>query len=130
MQFLQTLNELLEHVKGVERETISLTQEAQLRMVRFLEKNKLQVDDETLEAMQYQDIISQQLNATIEAIENAQEHISYFVHAFNQDDAIAAQSIEKMHSKLTNALDKAKEKHSSFSGKMNRADDDDGIEFF
>lgn len=130
MQFLQTLNELLEHVKNVERETISLTQEAQLRMIRFLEKNNLQVDDETLESMQYQDIISQQLSATIEAIENAQEHIHYFVHAFNQDDAIAVQSIEKMHGKLTHALDKAKEKHSAFSGKINSTDDDDGIEFF
>lgn len=130
MQFLNTLNGLLEHVKSVERETIALTQEAQLRFVRFLDKNKLCADDETLEAMQYQDIIAQQLSATIEAIESAQEHMQYFMHAFSEDDAIAAQSIEKMHGKLTNALEKAKEKHSAFSGKVNREDDDDGIEFF
>ncbi|MCL4431287.1 MAG: hypothetical protein M1300_03095 [Epsilonproteobacteria bacterium] len=130
MQFLHTLNGLLEHVKSVERETIALTQEAQLRFVRFLDKNGLSVDDETLEAMQYQDIIAQQLSATIEAIESAQEHMQYFIHAFSEDDAIAAQSIERMHGKLTNALEKAKEKHSAFSGKVNREDDDDGIEFF
>jgi hypothetical protein len=130
MQFLQTLDGLLEHIKTVERETIILTQEAQLRMVRFIEKNKMTVDDETLEAMQYQDIIAQQLSATIEAIESAQEHMQYFIHAFNQDDAIATQSIEKMHGRLTGALDKAKEKHSAYSGKVNREDDDDGIEFF
>jgi hypothetical protein len=34
-----------------------------------------------------------------------------------------------MQGKLTNALDIAKEKHSAFSGKVNR-EDDDGIEFF
>lgn len=130
MQFLTTLNGLLEHIKTVERETIVLTQEAQLRMVRFIEKNKMPVDDETLEAMQYQDIIAQQLSATIEAIESAQEHMQYFIHAFSQDDQIAAQSIEKMQGKLTNALEKAKEKHSAFSGKVNREDDEDGIEFF
>lgn len=130
MQFLNTLNGLLEHVKTVERETIALTQEAQLRFVRFLEKNGLQVDDETLEAMQYQDIISQQLSATIEAIESAQEHMQYFMHAFGEDDAIAAKSIEKMHIKLNSALDKAKDKYSAFSGKVNNKDDDDGIEFF
>jgi len=130
MQFLTTLNGLLEHIKTVERETIVLTQEAQLRIVRFIEKNKMQVDDETLEAMQYQDIIAQQLSATIEAIESAQEHMQYFIHAFAHDDQTAAQSIEKMQGKLTNALEKAKEKHSAFSGKVNREDDDDGIEFF
>lgn len=130
MQFLNTLNGLLEHIKTVEHETIALTQEAQLRFVRYLDKNGLSVDDETLEAMQYQDIIAQQLSATIEAIESAQEHMQYFIHAFGEDDAIAVKSIEKMHEKLTNSLEKAKEKHSAFSGKVNREDDDDGIEFF
>jgi len=130
MQFLQTLNGLLEHVKTVERETITLTKEAQLRMVRFLDKNGLSVDDETLEAMQYQDIIAQQLSATIEAIESVQEHMQFFMHAFSEDDAIAAQSIEKMHVKLATALDRAKERHSAFSGKVHREDDEDGIEFF
>lgn len=130
MQFLNTLNGLLEHVKTVERETIALTQEAQLRFVRYVDKNGLTVDDETLEAMQYQDIIAQQLSATIEAIESAQEHMQYFIHAFGEDDAIAAQSIEKMHVKLNTALEKAKEKYSAFRGKVNSEDDSDGIEFF
>lgn len=130
MQFLHTLNGLLEHIKTVERETIDLTYEAGLRYVRYFEKNHLHPDNDTLEAMQYQDIISQQLNATIEAIESAQEHMQYFIHAFSQDDEIAAQSIEKMQYKLTNALEQAKEKHGRFSGQVNREDDEDGIEFF
>ncbi|MDQ1297787.1 MAG: hypothetical protein QG558_325 [Campylobacterota bacterium] len=130
MQFLQTLDGLLEHIKTVEYETIVLTREAQLRMVRFIEKNKMTLDDETLEAMQYQDIVAQQLNATIEAIESAQEQMQHFMHVFRHDDQTAAQSIEKMQGKLTCALEKAKEKHSAFSGKVNREDDEDGIEFF
>lgn len=130
MQFLHTLDGLLDHVKTVERETIGLTQEAQLRFVRFLEKNGLTADDKTLEAMQYQDIIAQQLGATIEAIESAQEHMQYFIHAFSEDDALAAHSIEKMQGKLTDALERAKEKYCAFSGKVHRENDDDGIEFF
>lgn len=130
MQFVQTLDGLLEHIKTVERETIVLTQEAQLRMVRLIEKNKMTVDDETLEAMQYQDIIAQQLSATIEAIESAQEQMQHFMRVFSHDDQTAAQSIEKMQDKLTCALEKAKEKHSAFSGKVNCENNDDGIEFF
>jgi hypothetical protein len=129
MQFLHTLDGLLEHIKSVERETIELTKEGQLRMIRFMEKQGLSLDDETLEAMQYQDIIAQQLGATIEAIENAQTHLESFMRAFSEDDLAAVQNLEKMQDKLTAALEKAKEKHSAFGGKIQHHDDD-GIEFF
>lgn len=128
MQFLHTLDSLLEHIKLVEAETIEFTREGQLCIVRFLEKHKLVLDDETMEAMQYQDIIAQQLSATIEAIENAQKHLKFFTRAFSEDDLMAAESIEKMHTKLTGALETAKQKHSAFGGKLHH--DDDGIEFF
>jgi hypothetical protein len=52
MRFLNTLDGLLEHIKSVENETIDLTREGQLRIVRFLEKHKLVLDDDTMEAMQ------------------------------------------------------------------------------
>lgn len=129
MQFLHTLDGLLEHIKSVEGETIKLTKEAQLRMIRFIEKQGLVLDDETLEAMQYQDIIAQQLGATIEAIEHVQTHLEYFTRAFNEDDSLAVESLEKMQEKLTSALDQAREKHSAFGGKIQHQDDD-GIEFF
>lgn len=129
MRFLNTLDGLLEHIKSVENETIDLTREGQLRIVRFLEKHKLVLDDDTMEAMQYQDIIAQQLSATIEAIENAQTHLRFFTRAFSEDDLMAVESIEKMHNKLTSALDTAKQKHSAYGGKLQH-DTDDGIEFF
>lgn len=129
MQFLTKLDGLLTHIKQVENETIDLSREAQLRFVRFIEKNHLQVDDETLEAMQYQDIISQQLSASIEAIECVQSYLQYFSKAFSEDDAIAMMSIQKMDEKLGNALEKAKEKHAAFSGRFS-GNQDDEIEFF
>lgn len=128
MQFLNTLDGLLEHIKDVETETIHLTRESQMRLVKFIEEKGLKLDDETLEAMQYQDIISQQLSATIEAIESAQQHLKHFKEAMEEDDAIMMQSIQEMHSKLNGALERAKEKHSAFGGKLQH--DDDGIEFF
>jgi hypothetical protein len=129
MQFLTTLDGLLTHVKNVEREAIDLSREAQLRFVGFVQKNELTLDDETLEAMQYQDIISQQLSATIEAIESIQAYLQYFSKAFSEDDAIAMQSLQKMDDKLNNALSKAKAKHSAFSGRFG-VEEDNGIEFF
>lgn len=129
MQFLHTLDGLLEHIKQVEGETIELSKKAQLQMIRFIEQQGLTLDDETLEVMQYQDIIAQQLGATIEAIENAQTHLQSFTRSFSEDDTLATQNLEKMQSKLTSALERAKEKHSAFGGKIQHQDDD-GIEFF
>lgn len=128
MMFLQTLDTLLEHVKKVEAETIDLTKEAQLKFVRMIEKSGIVPDDETLETMQYQDIIAQQLSATIEAIESAQENIRHFLRSLSESDADTAESIDRMELKLTDALEKARERHSAFGGKLHA--DDDGIEFF
>ena len=132
MLFLKTVNQLLEHIKEVEQQTMELTNKSQMSITSFIEKNGLQLDDETVEAMQYQDIISQQLSATIEAIENVQKGLLHFEHAFKEDEAIAVESLEKMNIKLNSALRQAKEKHTAFSGKIGQANDsgDDGIEFF
>lgn len=131
MVFLETVNHLLEHIKEVETDTIELTKKSQLLLTSFIEKSGLTLDDETLEAMQYQDIISQQLSATIEAIEDVQVSIKQFNQAFSEDDAAAVERLDSMQNKLTNALEIAKQKRSRFAGKTaGDAGNDDGIEFF
>lgn len=129
MMFLSTLNTLLEHIKSVERETIELSQESQLRMVQLIKKNGITPGDDMIEALQYQDIIAQQLSATIEAIESVQADVQYFLLALNKDDTMASENINKMESKLTMALDKAREKRAAFGGKLHHEAVDD-IEFF
>lgn len=129
MQFLNTLDGLLDHIKSVERETIELTKDAHLRMAGFIQAHKLTPDDALLEAMQYQDIIAQQLSATIEAIESVQGHLQNFSRALEEDDVIATESIGRMHEKLNGALEIAQQKHSAFGGKLHH-DENDGIEFF
>jgi len=119
MQFLQTLNGLLAHIRMVEAETIELTRKGHLQLVEFIKKNSLHLDDETLEMMQYQDIIAQQLSATIEAIETMQAHLN------NKEN-----HLDEMDDKLTSVLKRAQEKHSAFGGKTQHHDFDDGVEFF
>lgn len=129
MQFLNTLDGLLDHIKSVERETIELTKDAHLRMAGFLQIHKLTPDDALLEAMQFQDIIAQQLSATIEAIESVQGHLQHFSRTIEGHDAPVMESIALMHEKLNGALEQARQKHSAFGGKLHHGDDD-GIEFF
>jgi uncharacterized damage-inducible protein DinB len=126
----QTLNDLLEHIKQVELDTITLSQEAQLKISNFIEKNKLELDDEAAEALQYQDIVSQQLSATIEAIETVQTTLKVYAHNFNEDEKVADSSIAILRKKLDGVLDTAKAKKEAFSGHTKSNNDEHEIEFF
>jgi len=129
MKMLSSINELLSHIKEVEEDTISMSQDSILMLGEFIEKNSIELDDNAAKALQYQDIISQQLGATIEAIESMQNSIDIFESAYSSDEKIASNSIDKLHSKLSKTLQKAKDRREAFSGKLN-SEDEDEIEFF
>ncbi len=125
-----SLNELLEHIKQVEVDTINISKESQLKISSFIEKHNLELDDEAAEAMQYQDIVSQQLSATIEAIELVQKNLQMFAHNFKEDEKIADESVIKLRSKMDTVLKDAKAKKEAFSGHVNNDSDEHEIEFF
>lgn len=130
MKVLESVNSILEHVKAVEADVTTMSKESQMKMVQFLESQNLTITDEVAEAMQYQDIIAQQLSATIEAIETTQKSLALFLHAFTEDEDIATSSVIKLEKKLEGALEQARNSQQSFSGKLKQDDDEDGIEFF
>jgi len=130
MMMLDSMDELLTHIKEVQLDVIELSGESLLKMSSFMEKNKLEIDEDISTALQYQDIITQQLNATIEAIESMQSSINMFSHAYKSDEGLAQQSIEKLKEKLNLTLQDAKDKKSRFSGKSAESHADDEIEFF
>lgn len=129
MIILDSINELLKHIKEVQTDVISLSSESLMKMSSYIEKNHLEVDDDIAAALQYQDIISQQLAASMEAIEHIQNSIKVFNHAFKNDENLMADSMLKLQEKLQTALADAKDKKSRFAGKHTQ-DDQEEIEFF
>ena len=131
MLILNSVDNLLEHIQEVENNVISLSSESLLKMTNYIEKNKLEVDDDISTALQLQDIISQQLSATIETIESMRGSIKRFSHAFENDESLAQDSMQKLQEKLNITLAEAKEKKNRFSGKTVTDDAvSDEIEFF
>ncbi len=130
MMMLDSMDELLTHIKDVQLDVIELSGESLMKMSSFMEKNELEIDEDIATALQYQDIITQQLNATIEAIESMQSSINMFSHAYKSDEGLAQQSIAKLKEKLSVTLQDAKDKKSRFSGKFAESHADDEIEFF
>jgi len=125
-----SLYELLEHIKEVEQDTINLSKEAQMKLSTFIEKKNIELDDDAAEALQYQDIVSQQLSATIEAIELVQQNLQMFSHTFKTDEKIADDSIVKLRAKMNTVLDEARAKKEAFSGHLKSQTDESDIEFF
>ena len=129
MLMLTSIKDLLEHIKEVQVDTIDLSKESAMMLSRFMEEKNIELDDNALTAMQYQDIISQQLSATIEAIESIQKSIDIFDSAFHSDEIVASTSVEKLQKKLKTILSDARSKRDAFSGKLTHEDENE-IEFF
>ena len=131
MLILKSVDELLEHIKDVQMSVKTLSNDSLMNMSAFMEKNNIEVDDEIAIAFQYQDIITQQLDASIEAINSMRSSIEIFSHAFKSDENLANDSLFKLQEKLTIALKEAKEKKERFAGQTAGADsNNDEIEFF
>ncbi|MEA2100148.1 MAG: hypothetical protein U9P72_08460 [Campylobacterota bacterium] len=131
MEILNSVDSLLEHIKNVQNDVVGLSNDSLLKMSSYIEKNKLEVDDDISTALQYQDIITQQLNATIEAIDSMRSSINRFTHAYEQDESLVKDSMIKLQDKLCLTLEEAKDKKNRFSGKTTHDDvQSDEIEFF
>lgn len=129
MTMLSSINELLTHIKEVEMDTIQMSQDSMIMLSEFLEKNSIELDENAAKSLQYQDIISQQLNATIEAIDSVQNSIKIFENAYQFDEKIVNDSLDKLNVKLKSTLKIAKDRREAFSGKLGSQTQDE-IEFF
>jgi len=131
MLILKSVDALLEHIKNVQEDVKNLSNDSMMKVSTFMEKNSLEIDDDIALSFQYQDIITQQLDASLEAINSMRTSIEVFSHAFKSDEDLANGSLQKLQDKLTLALDEAKDKKERFSGKLVQpADENDEIEFF
>ena len=130
MLMLDSMDELLTHIKEVQLDVIELSNESLMKMSSFIERNSLEIDDDISTALQYQDIITQQLNASVEAIESMQKSIDVFSHAYKNDESLVEESVDKLKAKLEATLQDAKDKKSRFSGKSLESNREEDIEFF
>ncbi|MBC8238764.1 MAG: hypothetical protein H8E76_11100 [Helicobacteraceae bacterium] len=130
MLILDSIDSLLEHIEVVQKDVTSLSSDSLLKISAYIEKHQLEVDDDIAAALQYQDIITQQLSATIEAIESMRKSINKFSHTFQSDEHLAQDGMQKLQEKLNTTLAEAKDKKNRFSGKTSCDEVSDEIEFF
>lgn len=130
---LESLQEVLAHIKDVQKEVIEHSNKSVLSIGRFLDEEKITAPDDVVQAIQYQDIMSQQLVATTGAIDSIENNISRYIRLLQEDTGLVYGNIQSLNTKLQDALDDAKKKKERFTGKMNNNEDsgsEDEIEFF
>lgn len=128
IELFESIKFLLDHIKDVEEDVREMTKESYLVISKVFAEQK-DLPDEALETLQYQDIISQQLSATIEAIESVEENINYFLHSTKEDTMMMSSNLDRLGKKLEKATEEARKKRDAFKGKVN-SDMEDEIEFF
>lgn len=131
-EVLRSLLELLRHVQEVERDVMELSRKSTLKVSEILSRNKVPMDEDAAWVMQHQDIISQQLSATTEAIGVIEQYINRYLSSLEEDTNMVESSITKLDEKLQRSLEIAREKKGSFTGKIHGESDhgSDGVEFF
>ncbi len=122
LNMISSINELFSHIKEVQEETMQMSKDSMLMLGDFIEKNAIELDASSAKSLQYQDIISQQLSATIEAIDGVQKIIN--------SENINSKNMQNLYEELSKILQIAREKRDSFSGKLGQKDDIQEIEFF
>lgn len=66
---------LLKHIKTVQKDIMENTKDQSVDLIDFLNENGVKPDKRVLDILQYQDILSQQLNAINETIESINKNI-------------------------------------------------------
>lgn len=122
--------DILNHIEEVQNDVSQLSERSAVCFHNLMKDNKIDATEETLNAFQYQDVISQQLNAASEAISTIKKSITVYLHSVGEDQATLGDSMEKLSLKLTKSLETAKAKQEAFSGNAINADHGKSIEFF
>ncbi len=121
---------ILKHIDKVQQDVLVLSERSVVAFYTFIEDNKLQPDEKTLEGFQYHDIISQQISAVNEAVIMIEKNINIYLHAVKQDQNMLDESIEKLSVRLTKSLQMAKEKQDAFSGNAIDPNNGSELEYF
>ena len=126
-----SITSILEHIENTNYDISNMMEKSSTIIVKELTESKKDgFSQELIEAIQLQDIISQQVQAVSGALGEMQKNIDAYLHSVRTDHSILNQGMKKLHHKMDAALQEAKRKHDAFAGRTHNDDADECIEFF
>lgn len=114
--------DMINHFKGVEENIISVSKDSSLRLANLIENGTIQANEEVVLALQYQDIVSQRLSATMEAMEETNKYLQQYA----KDVLCTEEFLEHLSFTLQNAI----KKQLAFEGNCDTDDSSEDDIFF
>jgi hypothetical protein len=99
---LNSAIDMINHFEDVEKNIIEVSKESSLKLAKLIEDGKIEASQDVVSALQYQDIVSQRLSATIEAMEETKMYLQDYV----SEGMCADELLEKLSFTLQNAIKK------------------------
>lgn len=127
-QIFNIILEVLRHIKNVEIDVKERSLQTAKSFSSAISSGEIVPTNDVVCALQYQDIISQQLTATVEAIDAIDHSISVWLHAYQNDSSMLTDGLLRLDEKLKISLEEARKKKAAFSGREDTSQDE--IEFF
>ncbi|MEF3190970.1 MAG: hypothetical protein K6347_00265 [Campylobacterales bacterium] len=118
---LEPIIDILEHIKGVQEDMITLSARANDAFYDLIESAGLAFDERATIAMQYQDIFSQQLGAIIHAINSITAQMKEYLDADTPE--LLDSKLEELRRCLNDSLEEARHKKKAFMGKALNSDE-------
>ncbi len=114
----ESILSILNYMKVADTSIMTMVEESSTVMVEELSRCKNgSFSDELTQAIQKQDLISQQMCALNNAVSEIEQSLTIYLHASRTDHTILGQSLEKLQLKLVNSLEEARKKQDSLMGK-------------
>ncbi len=126
---IDSLRDVLHHILEVQQDVMTLSKDSIVSINKLLSEKGVEIDEGFMKALQSQDIISQQLTATSDAVESIIKTLDIYKKSLSEDTGMVSTNITKLDEKLKKSLEEAKAKKSAFSGHALDGKEEE-IEFF
>lgn len=113
-EVIEPIVDILEHIKGVQEDMITLSVKANNAFFELIKGAGLDMDERATAAIQYQDIFSQQLSAVVEAINSVTAQMATLTTM--QDEALLERQVAELRQMLDESLEEARRKKKAFMG--------------
>ncbi len=129
---LVSVLEIIAHIKNVQQDISNLSAQSSSALLEYI-KQKGELTPEVADGMQLQDIVSQQINSVIDAIDAIESSIAMHLRAVREDNMILHNSFSKLHARLISSFEEAKKRQESLIGRTKHKSGEqqkEDIEFF
>jgi gas vesicle protein len=128
----ESITKLLKHIKSVQKDIVNNTRTQSVDLIDFLNEQGVKPDKRVLNILQYQDILTQQLDAINETVEQISQNLIVYSDDLDETYKKISRTFDELNDKLNVSIEDAKSKRDRFNGRFKggTGEEEEEVEFF